>query len=477
VSFLAVFRSRRMTVVFLLGVAAGLPLLLTGQILQVWMTKAGVDLGQIAAFSLVGLAYTFKFAWAPLLDRYRLPFLGRRRGWLLVTQLMTATSIVVMGLVDPVTQTGLLAILAVCVAACSASHDIVFDAYKVDLLSPEERAAGAATYIVGYRVGTLIAGTGALFLNELLPWSVIYPICGSLMLIGVVGTLIAEEPPLPTKPPATIVQAVYLPFSELFARLGTRTALVVLVFVAIYKFGEYFAQSLLMPFFIRGLGFESAEVATFYKILGFAAIFVGGLFAGTMVARFGMGRILFAFGILQAITNLLYVWLAVAGHDYLLFGGAVFVDHVTGAMGTAAFVAYLMSVCSTNVSATQYALLTSLSSVGQRVFGPLADDVVSTYNPQGFERLVATHAIIAEHVQPHIDQAVVGFHWSALPDLVMLEHDVRLVLVPHGHHVVNTQDWPWFFIVTALMAIPGIAMALVVGRKLPAGEPARSVGE
>jgi PAT family beta-lactamase induction signal transducer AmpG len=477
VSFLAVFRSRRMTVIFLLGIAAGLPLLLTGQTLQVWMTKKDVDLSVIAAFSLVGLAYTFKFAWAPLLDRYQLPFLGRRRGWLIVTQLALVVAIVAMGFTDPVTEPGRLAILAVIVAVFSASQDVVFDAYKVDLLAPEERAAGAATYIIGYRVGTLVTGTASLFLAEVIPWSLTYAICGGLVLVGVVGTLLAEEPPAPKKPAATIVQAVYMPVTELFRRLGTWGAIGVLAFVALYKFGEYFAQALLMPFFIRGVGFEPAEVATFYKIIGFAAIFVGGLFAGTLVARFGMRRILFVFGVLQAITNLLYVWLALAGHDRLLFGGAVLVDHVTGAMGTTAFVAYLMSVCSSSVSATQYALLTSLSSLGQRVFGPLADDVVSNFNPHGFEQLVATNATIAESLRPHFEEVTASLDWSRLAELGELSHKLSRALNPEGAHVVTTHDWPYFFIVTALMAVPGLIMALIVGNRMPEGSVvARSDG-
>ncbi len=389
---LAVFRSRRMAVLFLLGFSSGLPLYLTGSTLQAWLTKANVPLDEIAAFSLVGLAYTFKFAWAPLLDRYRLPYLGRRRGWAMTTQVALVAAIVAMGLVDPVADPGLLAVLAVVVAALSASQDVVLDAYTSDLLTAEERAAGAAVFVIGYRVAMLVTGTLALFLADFLPWPVIYGLVASLLLVGVAGTLLAEEPAAPARPATTLTQALYLPFVELFRRLGATGALGVLAFVAVYKFGDYFAQSLLVAFFVRGLGFELGEIGLFYKILGFAGIAAGGLCAGTLVARFGMRRMLIAFGILQACTNLLYAWLAATGPSYPLFAAAVLCDNLTGAMGTAAFVAFLMTVCTPAVSATQLALLHSLSSVGQRVFGPLADDLVARLDWSGFFAVTAAMA-------------------------------------------------------------------------------------
>ncbi len=382
-----------MAVLFLFGFSSGLPLYLTGQTLQAWMTSAGVELDKIAAFSLVGLAYTFKFAWAPLLDRFRLPFLGRRRGWVLVSQIGLIVAIATMGFVDPVSQPELLAILAVSVAVLSASQDIVLDAYNADLLTPEQRAAGAAIYVVGYRVAMLVTGTFALFLADYVQWPVIYGVVASLMLIGIIGTMLAEEPVAPARKPTSIIAAVYLPFVELFRRLGTRDAILMLAFVAVYKFGDFFAQALLITFFKRGLGFEFREIATIYKILGFTGMFIGGLGAGSLVARFGMRRMLITFGILQACTNLLYAWLALSGKSYVIFGAAVLCDNITGAMGTAAFIAYLMSVCSPTVSATQFALLTSLSSVGQRVFGPFADDVVTTVDWSGFFLVTTAMAI------------------------------------------------------------------------------------
>jgi PAT family beta-lactamase induction signal transducer AmpG len=450
-----------MFVLFLFGFSSGLPLYLTGQTLQAWLTSANVSLADIAAMSLVGLAYTFKFAWAPLLDRYSLPFLGRRRGWVLVTQIGLAISIVAMGLVDPVESPGVLAVFAVCVAFFSASQDIVLDAYNADLLSPSERAAGAALYVIGYRVAMMLIGTLALFLSEWIPWSAIYAVTGSLVLVGVAATLMAEEPAAPARPARTIVQAVYLPFLELFRRFGWPGTLI-LLFVATYKFGEFFAQSLLIPFLRRGAGFDFQEIALFYKIMAFAAIFAGGMMAGPLVARFGLRKMLFLFGIFQACTNLLYALLAIVGHDYTVFGAAVLADNLTGAMGTAAFVAFQMSVTSKGVSATQLALMTSLTSLGQRVFGPFADDVVTTFDPHGFHQLVGLHVDLQTAVRPHVETALATFHWSDLPSLATVVRTFEIAWNPQAAAVVSSQDWSFFFIVTAVMAIPGIVLALVV---------------
>ncbi len=452
-----------MLVLFLFGFSSGLPLYLTGQTLQAWLTSASVSVADIAAMSAVGLAYTFKFAWAPLLDRYSLPFLGRRRGWVLVTQIGLIVSIISMGFVDPVADPGLLAVFAVCVAFFSASQDIVLDAYNADLLSPDERAAGAAIYVVGYRVAMMLVGTVGLSLADWLPWSVTYGITGSLVLVGVVATLIAEEPPAPERPARNLVQSIYLPFVEFFKRFGW-PAIFVLLFVATYKFGDFFAQTLLLTFLHRGAGFAWIEIALFYKIVAFAAIFVGGVMAGSLTARFGLRRMLVMFGVLQACTNLLYAALAVAGHSYPLLGTAVLVDNLTGAMGTAAFVAFQMSVTSRNVSATQLALMTSLTSLGQRVFGPLADNVATTFDPQGFHRLVGVHTDLVPVIRPHYETALATFHWSDLPALEAASKNFERVCNSQGERLVSTQNWEFFFVVTALMAIPGIALAVVVGR-------------
>ncbi len=391
--FLDVFRSKRMAVLFLFGFSSGLPSLLTGTTLQAWMSSLGVDLGRIADLSLVGLAYTLKFAWAPLLDRFRLPFLGRRRGWCLALQLALVVAIAVMGAIDPLGNPLWLAGAAIVVAFLSASQDIVIDAYKADLLAPHERAAGSAMYVLGYRAALVVAGTLALVMADHMPWRVIYAIMAAGMAIGVVGTLLAEEPAITEAPPRSLVRAIVEPFSELGSRLGWRATAIVLLFAALYRFGDYFAQAVLIDFLHSDAAFSLTSIGVVTKGVGFLGTLVGGLAAGGLVARFGLRKMLVAFGVLAAITNLLYMWLAFVGHDLTVFSIAIGVDYASTALGTAAFLAVLMAVCSPAVSATQFALLTSLSSVGQRVFGPLADDVVRGAGWTGFFASTALMAI------------------------------------------------------------------------------------
>jgi MFS transporter, PAT family, beta-lactamase induction signal transducer AmpG len=435
--WLEVFRSRRMAVLFVLGFSSGLPLYLTGSTLQAWLTSEHVPLERIAAFSVVGLAYTFKWAWAPLLDRYAWPFLGRRRGWVLVTQLGLVAAIAAMGMVDPDTQPVALAALAIAVAAFSASQDVVLDAYATDLLAPHERAAGSSVYVIGYRAAMMLTGTVALIMADHVSWRLIYTVMALLMGIGIIGTMFAEEPPPPAKR-ITLAEAVYLPIVELARRFGVRGMAIVLAFVAVYKFGDFFAQALLVVFLKsgspvdlsqvppaelphefakamsslvvkRGAGFRFTDIALVYKLLGFTGIFIGGFAGGSLAARFGVRRMLIVFGVMQALTNLLYAWLAVTGKSYAIFGTAVLLDQLTGAMGTATFVAVQMSVCSPAVSATQYALLTSLTSVGQRVFGPLADNVVAAVGWSGFfacTSLMALPGLVLAALLPRDDRSV-----------------------------------------------------------------------
>lgn len=388
-----VFRSRHMLVLFLLGFSGGLPLLLTGQTLQAWMSDAGVSLGAIADLSAVGLAYTFKFAWAPLLDRYRLPMLGRRRGWCLALQLALAVAIAWMGCVDPAAEPARLATLAIVVAFLSASQDVVIDAYKADVLSPSERAAGSAAYVLGYRTALLVTGTLALVLSDHVAWRAIYGSLAALMVVGVAGTLLASEPAEAAGAPDTLVRSLVLPFVEMVRRLGWRNVALVLALAALYRFGDYFAQVLIIPFLKQGVGFSSTDIGLVNKVLGFVGTALGGVVAGALVARAGARRVLVPFGALAAATNLLYALLAVVGKSYVVFCTAVFVDHVSTALGTAALLAVLMGATSPAVSATQFALLTSLSSVGQRVFGFLADDVVQSVGWHGM--FVASVAMAA----------------------------------------------------------------------------------
>jgi MFS transporter, PAT family, beta-lactamase induction signal transducer AmpG len=373
---LDVFRSRRVLVIALLGFSSGLPYHLTGQTLLAWLTDEGLSLEAMAAFAAVGLPFTVKWLWAPLLDRYRLPFLGRRRGWLLVLQLALAAGIVVMGAVDPRDQPGWMVLAALGVSLISASQDIVVDAFNTDTLHVEERGAGGAMYVTGYRAGMLLSGAAALALADHLPWQTIYTLFAALVGVGVIGTLLAEEPPEgeATRPPR-LVDAIARPF---LALVRQDRIVVVLAFVALYKFGEHWTNQMMMPFLKREIGFGNKEVASFYHLLGFAGILLGGVVGGGLVARIGVRRCLIWFGALQASTNLAWAMMAWTDRSIVLLAAAVIVDNVTTMMGTAAFVAYLMSRCERSYSATQYAVLTSVSSVGSRVFGVLAGALVAT---------------------------------------------------------------------------------------------------
>ena len=384
-----------MAVLFLLGFSSGLPNLLTSQTLQAWMESVGLDLGRIANLNAIQLAYTLKFLWAPLLDRWRLPFLGRRRGWLFGLQIALIGAIATMGTVDPRVAPYALFVVALGVAFLSASLDVVIDAYNADILAPHERSAGVATYVFGYRISFIASNTVALLLADHgVSWRMVYAMMAGLMVLGLLGTLLAEEPPEPKDAPRRFGDAVVLPVVDFWRRLGGRTFALLLAFTVLYRFGDYFARSLVISFFRRGAGFSLTEVALVNKGVGVAGMVAGGLIAGTLAAKFGLRRLLVAFGVMAAVTNLLYMWLAFAGHDLVLFCVAVGVDEATTALGTAAFLSVLMSATSRAFSATQFALLTSLSSVGQRVFGAIfAADVVAAVGWPGFFATTAAMAI------------------------------------------------------------------------------------
>jgi PAT family beta-lactamase induction signal transducer AmpG len=347
--------------------------MVTGQTLGAWLTHEGLSLSAIGAFAAVGLPYTFKWAWAPLLDRFALPFLGRRRGWAFVLQLGVAAGIALMAFTPPRESPLLLAALAIVVAFLSASLDVVLDAYKTDRLAPEDRAAGAAAFVFGYRAAVVVSGFGALVVADLVPWPVVYLGFAALELLLVGALFLVDEPP--TQP---VGFAVWDPLRALLA------ASVGLLFVALYKFGDHLAQPMLIPFFSRGPGFSQTEIGLVSQIVGLAGVGAGGWLAVVGTRGLGLRRALLYFGILQAATNGLYALLAVSGKSLPLFGVAIFFDQLANAMGTAAFVAYLMGLCDPRWSATQYAILTSLSSVGQRVFGFLGGPIVGAIGWPGF---------------------------------------------------------------------------------------------
>lgn len=362
--YLQVFSNRRVAVLLLLGFSSGLPLALTFGTLQAWMKDAGVDLATIGAITLVGLPYTVKYLWAPLMDRYTLPFLGRRRGWLVVTQLTLMAAIAFMGSLNPVSQPWLLAVTAVLVSFLSASQDIVVDAYRADVLREEELGAGAAVSVLGYRLGMLSSGAMALILADHLPWAAVYRIMAGLMLVGVAAALWGTEPKSGGSP-RSLAEAVALPFKAFFSR---DAALVLLLFIILYKLPDAVAGAMTTPFLLD-VGFSKTEIGAVNKGFGLVATIFGAVAAGGLIARLGIYRSLWAFGILQAVTNLTYMGVALAGQNKAALILAVGVDNLSGGMGTAAFVAFLMSLTEKRYSATQYALLSSLMAITPKIAG------------------------------------------------------------------------------------------------------------
>lgn len=350
-----------------LGFASGLPLALTAGTLQAWLTVAGVDLRTIGIFALVGLPYTLKFLWAPLMDRFVPPWLGRRRGWMIAMQLGLIAGIAAMAATDPARMPWMLAILALLVAATSASQDIVFDAYRTDVLKPQERGFGAAVSVTGYRIAMLTSGAVALILSEYIGWHSTYFLIAGLMCTGVGATLLSPEPVSPVTAPRSLEEAVWGPIREFFSR---SPAVGLLLLIVLYKIGDAFAGSLTTAFLIRGMGFSPAEVGLVNKGMGMVATIVGALVGGAVMAKMGLFRSLLMFGLLQAVSNLSFMLLAWVGKSYPAMVSAVAFENLSGGMGTAAFVALMMSLCDHRYTATQYALLSALAASGRVFVGP-----------------------------------------------------------------------------------------------------------
>ena len=372
-SFAQILGNKRIGLMLPLGFASGLPLALTSGTLQAWLTVAGVDLKTIGIFTLVGLPYSVKFLWAPVMDRVTLPWLGRRRGWMLVTDIAVAGGLAVMGLVGTESGPQWLGVIAVAVAFMSASLDIVFDAYRTDVLLPAERGFGAAVWVNGYRLALLMASAGALVLADQIGWRGTYLALAGLMAAGIVTILLSPNPPTAGIAPKTLTEAVGLPLRELFSRPGIYGLLSLIV---LYKLGDAVAGSLQTAFFIGGLGFTAGEVG-YVKGLGIAATLIGALAGGMVMAKTGLARSLLFFGILQALSNLSFMLLAWIGKSYEALAASVVIENVTGGMGTAAFVALVMSLCDHRYTATQFALLSSLEALGRIFSGRPSAEAVS----------------------------------------------------------------------------------------------------
>ncbi len=415
---LKLYTERRLLFVFVMGFASGLPLLLTMGTLQIWLTEVGVSLTAVGLLALTGTPYTLKFLWAPLIDRVPVPLLsrrlGRRRSWMLVIQLGLMGAIVGLGFSDPATGPFRTAAFALAVAFFSASQDIVIDAYRIEILDPSQQGAGAAMTQAGYRFGLIVAGAGALYLADTVgSWSIVYAVMAVLVLVGVAAALFAPAPPGESLAGAgeshaalTLQAMVIEPFREFFTRHSLSSAWVILAFILLYKFGDAFAGSMANPFFVK-IGFSKIEIANASKIFGVFATLAGVFLGGVLVKQYGVLNTLLWCGVLQMLSNLMYAALAVVGHDVGFLYLTVGIENFTGGMASSAFVAYLSLLCNTAYTGTQFALLTSFMAFGR------------TW-------LSSTGGWLADHT-----------------------------------------DWVTFFVVSTVIAVPGLLLLLWMTKHLP----------
>ena len=368
---LALYTDRRMLAIFGMGVASGLPLLLTTGTLSYWLAKSGVDKTSIGLFALVGLPYSLKFLWAPVLDHVRIPVLGprlgQRRSGALVAQLALVACIAGLGATDPATAPWATARLAVAIAFFSATQDIAIDAYRIEVLADSEQGAGAAATQTGYRIGLLVAGAGAIALADFVPWRVVFTAMAAVMGIGVASVLLGPAPP--SLAPATreasgsalFERALLAPLRDFSLRPMWAA---ILAFAMLYKFGDAVAGVMANKFYVD-LGFSGVEIASVTKVLGLAASIGGVLVGGVLVAQLGIYRALALGGLLQVPSLLLFAFAAHLGHDLGGLALAVGADSFSSGIAGAALVAYLSSLCRGAYTATQYALLTSLMAAGR----------------------------------------------------------------------------------------------------------------
>ncbi len=436
----AVYRDRRVLSMLFLGFSSGLPFGVLAEPLSAWLFQSGVGKTDIGLFALVSLPYSLKFVWAPLMDRTPLPVLtglfGRRRGWVLLTQVALLGSIFAMGTTNPAENLLMIGVFALCVSFASASQDIVIDAYRIEILEERSLAAGAATAVFGWRFGQVGGAAAGLVFADIFSWPVVFTGMAALVLVGVFAILINPEPSAPTSREAQanedraeeflerkghlprpvaltlawLYGAVVLPFGEFMTRRGW---IAVLLFILLYKFGDAVLAVMKVPFFLE-IGFTNTEIAAIAKVFGFNAIIAGGFLGGVVLARFGIMRGLMICGILMAVSNLVFVAQAWAGNDRTMLAATISIENVTTGMGTTAFVAYLSRLCNVAYTATQYALLTSLMALSRTVMSS-------------------------------------GAGWLA-----------------------DRVDWPLFFILTTLAAVPGLVLLFWMMRRYPPERPGLS---
>jgi PAT family beta-lactamase induction signal transducer AmpG len=412
----AVFLDPRVLIILLLGFSSGLPLALSGSTLLLWMKDVGVDLGTIGLFALVGVPYTIKFLWAPIVDAFRVPILsrllGHRRGWLLFSQFLLIAAILLLAIQDPVKAPWMVALAAVIVATASATQDIVIDAFRVEYLPVENQAAGMAYFVAAYRIGMLVSTAGAVALvayleyagvDKSLVWAYGYAAMAALIVIGMVAALLAKEPRAREReaeaeaagertgnPLARFFRAAYAAFADFFSK---KDALLILLFVILYKLTDTFAGVMTGPF-VLDIGFDKASYAAIIKGVGLGASLLGGVAGGLLARTMPLSRALMVAGILQALANFTFSWQAWLGVNHGALVVAISTENFTSAMGTVVFIAYLSALCTSPAhTATQFALLTALASVGRTTLASITGFVAAATGWVIFFALCAAAAI------------------------------------------------------------------------------------
>ncbi len=353
--------NRRMLICVMTGLASGMPLYLLIQLVPAWLRAADVSLAEIGLFALVGLPYTWKFLWAPLMDRIALP-LGRRRGWMLVAQIGLVLSIGALGYIDPLHETALVAVFASVIAFLSATQDVAIDAYRREILPDEELGIGNAIHVQAYRIASLVPGSLSLILADLLPWVWVFWITAAFMGVGMVLSLSVTEPENFSPQPKTFRESLIKPFSEYFQRVGWRTAALALFFMVAYKLGDNMATALATPFYLD-LGFSMTEIGLVAKHAALWPAIAGGLLGGVFMLRLGINRALWVFGLVQMISILGFAWLASVGPALWLLAVVIAFEYFGVGLGTAAFTAFIARESSKAFAATQFALFTALAAL------------------------------------------------------------------------------------------------------------------
>ena len=373
--------NRKMLICVMLGFTSGLPLFILYNLLSAWLRAEQVDLTAIGLFALVGFPYTWKFIWSPFMDRFQLPLLGRRRGWMFLTQLCLMVVIAAMGFYSPQHDLSMIVFLAGAIAFLSASQDIVIDAYRREILADDEQGSGTALFVNAYKISTLVPGSLSLILSDFLSWQIVFSITALFMLPGLVTSLLIREPVMYGQPPANLREAVVLPFKEFINRSGWSHALTILAFIFLYKLGDSMATALATPFYID-LGFSRTQIGLVAKNAGLWASLAGGILGAVWLEKTGINRGLWVFGVLQAIAILGFALLAKVGVgaaelNTVLLGFVIGLEAFAVGLGTAAFTSFIATTTDARYTATQFALFTSLSAVPRTFFNALTGFIVA----------------------------------------------------------------------------------------------------